>query len=74
MADLASRLSHFGPVRRLRSGPQAPIATTRLRALISRADAARDRRDWYEAVRLYELVLQANPSSHAIRVQLGHAY
>ncbi len=74
MADLVSRLNHFGPVRRLRTGRQPPISTSRLSALISRADAARDRRDWYEAARLYELVLQANPSSHGYRVQLGHAY
>jgi len=37
-------------------------------------DAARDRRDWREAAWLYEQVLQANSSLHAIRVQLGHAY
>jgi glycosyltransferase involved in cell wall biosynthesis len=42
--------------------------------LVREGDAARDRRDWQEAARLYELVLQANPSFHAIRVQLGHAY
>src|SRR6516164_9197465 len=50
------------------------ILRRRVSALIREADAARDRRDWREAARLYQLVLEANPSSHAIRVQLAHAY
>jgi tetratricopeptide (TPR) repeat protein len=42
--------------------------------LIGQADAARNRGDWREAARLYGLVVEASPSLHAIRVQLGHAY
>jgi tetratricopeptide (TPR) repeat protein len=42
--------------------------------LIKQGDAARDRRDWREAARLYGLVIEASPSSLAIQVQLGHAH
>jgi glycosyltransferase involved in cell wall biosynthesis len=75
MADAGSRLSNLRPVRALRTGRQAPTTSPRrLNALVSRADAARDRRDWQAAARLYELVLRVSPSSHGFRVQLGHAY
>jgi glycosyltransferase involved in cell wall biosynthesis/Tfp pilus assembly protein PilF len=54
-----------------------PLSLTfqpRVRSLIRSADAARDRKDWPEAIRLYEKVLAADPSLHGITVQLGHAY
>ncbi|HTV43953.1 MAG TPA: tetratricopeptide repeat protein [Stellaceae bacterium] len=37
------------------------------------ADAARDRQDWAEAVRLYQEFVTADPSALEIAVQLGHA-
>src|ERR1700722_416456 len=41
--------------------------------LRSRADAARDRRDWLEACNLYEEYLASAPGDVAIWIQLGHA-
>jgi tetratricopeptide (TPR) repeat protein len=71
---MAGGLIDYVPLRGLRAKRQPPISLRRLGALVSHADAARDRRDRQEAARLYELVLQVSPSSHGIRVQLGHAY
>lgn len=48
----------------LRSATRAPSAL---------ADAARDRKDWREAARLYGEHLAANPEDGPIWIQLGHA-
>jgi GT2 family glycosyltransferase/tetratricopeptide (TPR) repeat protein len=45
----------------------------RARALIARADAARDARDWAEAARLYGEVTAVRPDDTGMWVQLGHA-
>ena len=74
MADAVSVLKGSGPPRGLRTGGQPAASARRLGVLIKQGDAARDRRDWREAARLYELVLQASPKSRAIQIQLGHAY
>jgi len=73
MADVVSDLKDAtlpagsgGPVR-------PPISHRRLRALIREARSAANRRDWRTAARLYGLVIEANPSSLAMQVQLGHA-
>jgi tetratricopeptide (TPR) repeat protein len=42
--------------------------------LIRAGNAARDRKDWPEAIRLYQLAVEKNPSLHRIHVQLGHAH
>jgi tetratricopeptide (TPR) repeat protein len=59
-----------------RAGGIAPAGTAGepIYWLIKEGDAARNRRDWHEAARLYGLVVKAKPSFHHIRVQLGHAY
>jgi tetratricopeptide (TPR) repeat protein len=41
--------------------------------LISRADRARDSRDWVSAARDYRLALDLRPDSPAVWVQYGHA-
>ena len=74
MADAASRPTGSGPLRRLQDRTQKAASARRLCALMEQGDAARDRRDWREAAWVYEQVLLANPSLHAVRVQLGHAY
>lgn len=74
MADVASDLKSSRLVRRFRTEHGLTRSQRQLRTLIREGDTARDRKDWREAARLYELVLQVSPSSHAIRVQLGHAY
>jgi glycosyltransferase involved in cell wall biosynthesis len=74
MADAVSGLKGSGPLRGLRNGGRGAVSRRRLRMLMRQGDAARDRRDWREAACLYERVLQAHPSLHNIRVQLGHAY
>jgi glycosyltransferase involved in cell wall biosynthesis len=75
MDDAATPLNNIRPAPTPRTGWQPPAISPRhLGVLINHADAARDRRDWHEAARLYELVSQASPSSHGFRVQLGHAY
>lgn len=72
MADLASvlkiatRMHGLGITRRQ--------SRDRVRRLVREADGARDRKDWPEASRLYQQVLELDPSKHGIRVQLGHAY
>jgi len=74
MADVVLDPKNSGLGREVRRGLQWRISRRRLLALVRKADAARDRKDWQEAARLYQAVSQASPSSHAIRVQLGHAY
>jgi len=57
--------------RLLTGGSQRPA---RLRHLIRAGNAARDRKDWPEAIRLYRLAVETDPSLHHVHVQLGHAY
>ncbi len=45
-----------------------------LRSLRDAADAARDRRDWPQAAKLYQEFVAADPTDFDITVQLGHAY
>ena len=47
---------------------------SQLHSLRVAADAARDQRDWSNAARLYGELVAADPTAHAIAVQLGHAY
>jgi glycosyltransferase involved in cell wall biosynthesis len=74
MADVGSDLKSSRLARRLRIGNRRTRSERQLRTLTREGDSARDRKDWREAARLYELALQVSPSLHAIRVQLGHAY
>src|SRR6516225_1188813 len=74
MADLVSGLQDSETEHALGTPDRPPISRRRLHALIKQGDAARDRRDWPEAARLYGLVIEASPSSLAIQVQLGHAH
>jgi tetratricopeptide (TPR) repeat protein len=45
-----------------------------LQSLRAAADAARDRRDWSSATRLYGELVAADPTALNIAVQLGHAH
>lgn len=74
MAELASGLQNAEAVRGSGTESRPSISPRRLRALVRKGNAARDRRDWREAARIYELVIEANPSALAIQVQLGHAH
>lgn len=74
MADVASGLKNSRLVPGLRVRSRQAVLWHRLRPLIAQGDAARDRGDWREAARLYGLIVEANPSLHGMRVQLGHAY
>ena len=42
--------------------------------MIRAGNAACDRKDWPEAIRLYQLAVERDPSLHRVRVQLGHAH
>jgi len=46
----------------------------RTRSLIARGNAARNRKDWPEAIRNYTKALEINPAIGSIWVQLGHAF
>jgi glycosyltransferase involved in cell wall biosynthesis len=74
MADLVSTLRGSRLLRELQKRRRRIGSSPHLDELINLADAARDRRDWQEATRLYSAVLNANSSLHTIQVQLGHAY
>ena len=74
MADVVSDLRDTG----LPPGPVGAVrlrmSRRRIRGLIRQGRAAANRRDWGEAAGFYGRVVQANPSLHAVQVQLGHAY
>jgi glycosyltransferase involved in cell wall biosynthesis len=74
MADVVSDLRDTG----LPPGPVGAVrlrmSRRRIRGLIRQGRAAANRRDWGEAAGFYRRVVQANPSLHAVQVQLGHAY
>jgi Flp pilus assembly protein TadD len=69
LAGLGWSAAHLARLRRLLANP----GIARLRALRDAADAARDRRDWPEAARLYKEYVAADPSALDIAVQQGHA-
>jgi tetratricopeptide (TPR) repeat protein len=60
---------HLAQLRRLAANP----GIARLRATREEADAARDRRDWRAAARLYREYTAADPGAFDIAVQQGHA-
>lgn len=53
--------------------PKASGDKAQARALAAEADAARDRRDWAAAARLYRASLDADPAPAGLWVQFGHA-
>jgi Tfp pilus assembly protein PilF len=63
----ASHISQLG-------GLSETLGIAPLRSLREAADAARDRRDWPTAVRLYGELVTAEPTALHIAVQLGHAH
>ncbi|MGH7029631.1 MAG: tetratricopeptide repeat protein, partial [Stellaceae bacterium] len=70
LAGLGWSPAHLTQMRGLLAKPEI----AQLRSLRDAADAARDRRDWPQAAKLYQEVVAADPSALDIAVQLGHAF
>ncbi|WP_426041909.1 tetratricopeptide repeat protein [Brevundimonas sp. TWP2-3-4b1] len=68
-------MTPWGRLRRWfrRLGPPPPAVPPSRAQLLAGANAARDRRDWAEAARLYADVLALDPADGPIQVQRGHA-
>jgi glycosyltransferase involved in cell wall biosynthesis len=62
-----------GLLRRFAAHPPRTAPATAEKPLISRADRARDARDWVTAARYYRKALDQNPDNPPIWVQYGHA-
>ncbi len=69
LAGLGWLPMHLAQLHGLSANPDI----AQLRSLRDAADAARDRRDWPEAAKLYQEFVTADPSAFDITVQLGHA-
>jgi glycosyltransferase involved in cell wall biosynthesis len=74
-ADTRSQPPRRGPGLLRRFGSPSPNSEDRHaeKKLISRADRARDARDWVSAARYYREALDHKPDNPAIWVQYGHA-
>ena len=70
-ADIRSQPPQRGPGLLRRFGSPSPNSEDK--KLISRADRARDARDWVLAARYYREALDHKPDTPAIWVQYGHA-
>lgn len=62
-----------GLLRRLASAPSRVLRQEAETSPLSRADRARDSRDWPNAAHYYQKALEENPQNSAIWVQYGHA-
>src|SRR5262245_2608698 len=76
LSDVIPRAETSAFARWLRIGMRSASfrLPPRLQDLVRAGRAASDRKDWPEAIRLYQQVVETKPSLHRIHVQLGHAY